>query len=285
MKIFFKFLCLFLLFGCSETTFLINSAKRIGSWGDEPIYKVGNPYKINGKWYYPAVDYQYDEVGIASWYGPGFHGKTTANGEVFDQNKISAAHRTLPMPSVVKVTNLENGLVLEKVRINDRGPFARNRIIDLSKKAAEELGFIKNGVAKVRVEILEDESRKYVSTNQKNNYVAEAAEVTEISKKNLLSSSERKEKVVEKKTEENLENSILTNKELLIQVGAFTDHRNAKTLSEKLSEFKAYINRVFINNKYLYRVRIGPINNLDLANDMKRKLFELGYTSSHLVMK
>ncbi len=285
MKIFFKFLCLFLLFGCSETTFLINSAKRIGSWGDEPIYKVGNPYKINGKWYYPAVDYQYDEVGIASWYGPGFHGKTTANGEVFDQNKISAAHRTLPMPSVVKVTNLENGLVLDKVRINDRGPFARNRIIDLSKKAAEELGFIKNGVAKVRVEILEDESRKYVSTDQKNNYVAEAAEVTEISKKNLLSSPERKEKVVEKKTEENLENSILTNKELLIQVGAFTDHRNAKTLSEKLSEFKAYINRVFINNKYLYRVRIGPINNLDLANDMKRKLFELGYTSSHLVMK
>ena len=285
MKIFFKFLCLFLLFGCSETTFLINSAKRIGSWGDEPIYKVGNPYKINGKWYYPAVDYQYDEVGIASWYGPGFHGKTTANGEVFDQNKISAAHRTLPMPSVVKVTNLENGLVLEKVRINDRGPFARNRIIDLSKKAADELGFIKNGVAKVRVEILEDESRKYVSTDQKNNYVAEAAEVTEISKKNLLSSPERKEKVVKKKTEENLENSILTNKELLIQVGAFTDHRNAKTLSEKLSEFKAYINRVFINNKYLYRVRIGPINNLDLANDMKRKLFELGYTSSHLVMK
>lgn len=285
MKIFFKFLCLFLLFGCSETTFLINSAKRIGSWGDEPIYKVGNPYKINGKWYYPAVDYQYDEVGIASWYGPGFHGKSTANGEVFDQNKISAAHRTLPMPSVVKVTNLENGLVLEKVRINDRGPFARNRIIDLSKKAAEELGFIKNGVAKVRVEILEDESRKYVSTDQKNNYVAEAAEVTEISKKNLLSSPERKKKVVEKKTEENLENSILTNKELLIQVGAFTDHRNAKTLSEKLSEFKAYINRVFINNKYLYRVRIGPINNLDLANDMKRKLFELGYTSSHLVMK
>ncbi len=285
MKIFLKFLCLFMLFGCSETTFLINSAKRIGSWGDEPTYKVGNPYKINGKWYYPAVDYQYDEVGIASWYGPGFHGKTTANGEVFDQNKISAAHRTLPMPSVVKVTNLENGLVLEKVRINDRGPFARNRIIDLSKKAAEELGFIKNGVAKVRVEILEDESRKYVSSDQKNNYVAEAAEVTEINKKNLLSSSEPKEKVVEKKTEENLENSILANKELLIQVGAFTDRRNAKTLTEKLSEFKAYINRVFINNKYLYRVRIGPINNLDLANDMKRKLFELGYTSSHLVMK
>ena len=85
----------FHLSSCSETTFLINSAKRVGTWGDKPTYKVGNPYKINGKWYYPAINYDYDEVGYASWYGPGFHGKKTANGEVFNQNKISAAHRTL----------------------------------------------------------------------------------------------------------------------------------------------------------------------------------------------
>ena len=285
MKIFLNIAVYFLIIGCSETTFLVNSAKRIGSWGDDPIYKVGNPYKINGKWYYPAVDYQYNEVGIASWYGPGFHGKSTANGEVFDQNKITAAHRTLPMPSIVKVTNLENGMVLDKVRINDRGPFARNRIIDLSKKAAEELGFIKNGVAKVRVEILEDESRKYALSEQQNVYVAEAAEITEISKKNLLPSPELEEKNIKKKNENVLENSILNDKELLIQVGAFTDHRNAKSLIEKLSEFKAYINRVFINNRYLYRVRIGPINDLNQANKMKMELFELGYTSSHLVMK
>ena len=285
MKILLNIAVYLLISGCSETTFLVNSAKRIGSWGDDPIYKVGNPYKINGKWYYPAVDYQYDEVGIASWYGPGFHGKSTANGEVFDQNKITAAHRTLPMPSIVKVTNLENGMVLDKVRINDRGPFARNRIIDLSKKAAEELGFIKNGVAKVRVEILEDESRKYALSEQQNVYVAEAAEITEISKKNLLPSPELEEKNIKKKNENVSENSILNDKELLIQVGAFTDHRNAKSLIEKLSEFKAYINRVFINNRYLYRVRIGPINDLNQANKMKMELFELGYTSSHLVMK
>ena len=285
MKILLNIAVYLLISGCSETTFLVNSAKRIGSWGDDPIYKVGNPYKINGKWYYPAVDYQYDEVGIASWYGPGFHGKSTANGEVFDQNKITAAHRTLPMPSIVKVTNLENGMVLNKVRINDRGPFARNRIIDLSKKAAEELGFIKNGVAKVRVEILEDESRKYALSEQQNVYVAEAAEITEVSKKNLLPSPELEEKNIKKKNENVLENSILNDKELLIQVGAFTDHRNAKSLIEKLSEFKAYINRVFINNRYLYRVRIGPINDLNQANKMKMELFELGYTSSHLVMK
>lgn len=285
MKILLNIAVYLLISGCSETTFLVNSAKRIGSWGDDPIYKVGNPYKINGKWYYPAVDYQYDEVGIASWYGPGFHGKSTANGEVFDQNKITAAHRTLPMPSIVKVTNLENGMVLDKVRINDRGPFARNRIIDLSKKAAEELGFIKNGVAKVRVEILEDESRKYALSEQQNVYVAEAAEITEVSKKNLLPNPEFEEKKIKKKNEDVLENSILNDQELLIQVGAFTDHRNAKSLIEKLSEFKAYINRVFINNRYLYRVRIGPINDLNQANKMKMELFELGYTSSHLVMK
>ena len=91
----------------SVDALLINSAKRIGSWGDEPIYKVGNPYKINGKWYYPAVDYQYDEVGIASWYGPGFHGKTTANGEVFDQNKILFAPGKASNPGGVAVSGLE----------------------------------------------------------------------------------------------------------------------------------------------------------------------------------
>ena len=285
MKFFINIFCIFLLVGCSETTFLINSAKRIGSWGDDPIYKVGNPYKINGQWYYPAVDYQYDEIGIASWYGPGFHGKTTANGEIFDQNKISAAHKTLPMPSVVKVTNLENGIVLNEVRVNDRGPFARNRIIDLSKKAAEELGFIKNGVAKVRVEILEDESRKFVTADTKGVMVAESAEITKINKKNLLPDLPGKNKDKQDTITKDSQNSILNDKELLIQVGAFTDHRNAKSLIQKLTEFKAYINRVFINNKYLYRVRIGPIKDLERANHMKKKLFDLGYTSSHLVMK
>ncbi len=285
MKFILNIFCISFLIGCSETTFLINSAKRIGSWGDDPVYKVGNPYKINGQWYYPAVDYQYDETGMASWYGPGFHGKTTANGEVFDQNKISAAHRTLPMPSVVKVTNLENGMVLNNVRINDRGPFARNRIIDLSKKAAEELGFIKNGVAKVRVEILENESRKYATFGVQDDPVAESAEITKVNKKDLLPKFVEKKEAEQTNLKDDSRNSILTDKELLIQVGAFTDHRNAKLLIKKLTEFKAYINRVFINNKYLYRVRIGPINDLERANEVKQKLFDLGYTSSHLVMK
>ena len=282
-----------MLISCSETTFLVNSAKRIGSWGDDPIYKVGNPYKINGKWYYPAIDYDYEEIGIASWYGPGFHGKKTANGEIFNQNKISAAHRTLPMPSIVKVTNLDNGLVLQRVRINDRGPFAGNRIIDLSKKAAEELGFVISGTARVKVEILEDESRKHaIENSDKKVRKVESAKVQKIKKVNIKDSSinsdliNNSEEIEVKKTNKEVLsiNPIFKNKPLAIQVGAFTDRRNAKTLSEKLSEFKAYIERIFVNNQYLYRVRIGPINDIGVAENIKDKLFKLGYTASHLII-
>ncbi len=280
-----------IVIGCSETTFLVNSAKRIGSWGDNPTYKVGNPYKINGKWYYPAVDYNYEEIGIASWYGPGFHGKKTANGEIFNQNKISAAHRTLPMPSIVRVTNLDNGKVLERVRVNDRGPFAGNRIIDLSKKAAEELDFVNMGTAKVKVEILENESRQHALKGSENKMMkVESAEITEIKKTDLreLPKSNKSKTNKDKKTKitENLveENPILKDKSLAIQVGAFTDHRNAKSLTQKLSEFKAYIERIFIDNKYVYRVRIGPIKDVSLAEKIKDKLYNLGYTASHLIV-
>jgi rare lipoprotein A len=121
------------------------------------VYKVGAPYQINGAWYYPAEDLTYDETGIASWYGEDFHGKYTANGEIYDLNALTAAHRTLPMPSIVEVTNLENGRSL-KLRVNDRGPYLRGRIIDVSRRAAQLLGFEGAGTAKVRVRILPAES-------------------------------------------------------------------------------------------------------------------------------
>ncbi len=339
--------CIFLT-GCSEATFIVNTAKRVGSWGDEPKYKVGNPYKINGKWYYPAVDYDYDETGMASWYGPNFHGKSTANGEVFDQNKISAAHKTLPLPSIVKVTNLDNGMVLQKVRVNDRGPFAKNRIIDLSKKAAEELGFVNKGVARVRVQILEDESRKMAIFQEKNKKNSiNSAEVSKIEKKQIkdnfnsengnfkktevlqdididfpedskkeLSLNKRKEVELDFPEDDNEEFNLdekeifypkYTNKEIVenkmnsgeifftkndekrranleIQVGAFQDHRNAQSLITKLSDFEAYIKREFVNEKYLYKVRIGPIENINIANSIRKKLSKLGYSTVNLIM-
>ena len=95
------------------------------------VYKVGQPYQIDNVWYYPREQPDYDETGIASWYGPTFYGKRTANGELYDGNQLTAAHRTLPMPVNVRVTNLDNGKSLV-VRVNDRGPYARGRIIDLS---------------------------------------------------------------------------------------------------------------------------------------------------------
>jgi rare lipoprotein A len=117
------------------------------------VYKVGQPYQIDNVWYYPREQPDYDETGIASWYGPTFYGKHTANGEMYDGNQLTAAHKTLPMPVNVRVTNLDNGKSLV-VRVNDRGPYARGRIIDLSKRAAELLDVVQSGTARVRVTYL-----------------------------------------------------------------------------------------------------------------------------------
>jgi rare lipoprotein A len=114
-------------------------------------FKVGRPYELNGRTYVPAEDPNYRTEGIASWYGPDFHGKPTANGEIFDMNSISAAHPTLPMPSYLRVTNLANGRSII-VRINDRGPYAKERVTDLSVGAAKALGFYDQGLARVRIE-------------------------------------------------------------------------------------------------------------------------------------
>ena len=112
--------------------------------------KIGKPYQVYGTWYSPADDQHYDARGIASWYGPGFHALSTANGERYDQDDVTAAHKTLPMPSWVEVENLDNGRRLV-VRINDRGPFVAGRIIDLSRRSAQLLGVDKAGLANVRV--------------------------------------------------------------------------------------------------------------------------------------
>ena len=113
-------------------------------------YKVGAPYQVAGIWYVPHEDPHYNATGTASWYGNDFHMKPTANGETFDMNVVSAAHPTLPLPSMVEVTNLDNGKTLQ-VRVNDRGPFVGGRMIDLSQEAARQLGYDRKGLANVRV--------------------------------------------------------------------------------------------------------------------------------------
>ena len=131
--------------------------------------KIGNPYQVFGKWYYPADDRNYDQRGIASWYGPGFHALVTANGETYNQDDLTAAHKTLPMPSWVEVENLDNGRKLT-VRINDRGPFVDGRIIDLSRRSAQLLGVDRVGLAKVRV-------RRVYPENQVQNLPGNAPEM------------------------------------------------------------------------------------------------------------
>jgi rare lipoprotein A len=134
----------------------VSSSPRVVAFGD-PVpkgggtYRVGKPYTVGGRIYVPEEDVNYREEGLASWYGDDFHGRQTANGEVFDMESLSAAHPTLPMPSYARVTNLSNGKSLV-VRVNDRGPYHGNRLIDVSNKAAELLEFKSTGVARVRVE-------------------------------------------------------------------------------------------------------------------------------------
>lgn len=123
---------------------------RLPSTPAVPGVKIGAPYEVFGVRYVPADDRSYDRHGIASWYGPTFHAKPTANGEIYNQEDMTAAHKTLPMPSWVEVTNLDNGKQLV-VRINDRGPFVDGRIIDLSRRSAELLGVERAGLARVRV--------------------------------------------------------------------------------------------------------------------------------------
>jgi rare lipoprotein A len=127
--------------------------------GGKGAFKIGRPYQIAGQWYKPQVDWTYDQTGIASWYGLPFHGKATANGEVYNKFSMTAAHKTLQLPSIVRVTNLENNKSII-VRINDRGPFVGNRIIDLSYAAAQTLDLDIKGTARVRVQVLPDESRR-----------------------------------------------------------------------------------------------------------------------------
>jgi rare lipoprotein A len=134
----------------------VSSSPRVVEFG-EPVpkgggtYRVGKPYVVAGKIYVPEEDVNYRQEGLASWYGDDFHGRLTANGEVFDMGALTAAHPTLPMPCYARVTNLSNGKSLI-VRVNDRGPYANNRLIDVSNKAAELLEFKSVGTARVRVE-------------------------------------------------------------------------------------------------------------------------------------
>ena len=171
------------LAGCAAAPHF-SSNHRAGFRVGRPNYTVA-PYQVNGVWYHPRADYSYDKTGTASWYGEQFNERATSDGEIFDMNQLSAAHKTLPLPSVVEVTNLQNGREL-RLRVNDRGPFVGDRLIDVSRRAAQLLGFERSGTAPVRVRILKDESIQVAEAAMRGGYgpvgtaVASQAEPTEL---------------------------------------------------------------------------------------------------------
>ena len=313
-RVFFvAFLALGTLSACSETSFLINASKRLAHQDEagRGAYKVGNPYKINGVWYYPKVDYEYSESGIASWYGAEFHGKPTANGEVFDQNVVSAAHRTLPMPSLVRVTNLENGRAIQ-VRVNDRGPFAHGRIIDMSRQGAQLLGFYRKGTAKVRVEILAEESRQLAMQARGGNaQLARAEGASDLDKPQIqaaprrsissapLDDSSAKKSAGPVRTanrdtatpvrpaadRSGVSRVPVEATNMYIQAGAFADFDNANRLRARLSSLgSAKVTQVQIGDQTLFRVRIGPLRELPAADSMLDRVIRAGFDDAKLIV-
>ena len=272
-----------LVAGCAERSVdtasesrATTQAPQTNTVGPGGYRKVGTPYQIAGIWYHPKEDPAYDEVGMASWYGPNFHGRTTANGETYDQYAMTAAHPTLPMPSLVEVTNLANGRTIV-LRINDRGPFAKGRIIDVSKAAAEELGFKKQGVTRVRVRVVEEDAGPR----------PEAAPVEAVAKNTLPAqggtSATQQAMVPETAAAPSTDTS---GQQLFLQAGAFRDYANARRHADSLSGVgEPLIEAVSTAEEVIYRVRIGPMTDRGLAEKLRIALIDQGISNPHIVVE
>ena len=313
-KILTVLITIFFLGACAQTQLLVHTAKRIGLQDkkQQGRYKIGSPYQIKGIWYYPAVDYSYNKTGIASWYGPGFDGKMTANGETYDQNALTAAHKTLPMPSIVQVTNLENGRSI-KVTINDRGPYAFSRIIDMSRRGAQLLGFHRKGTAKVHVEILADESRmlahslrngatlaKLGTPIRRNLNVAKPRVasgrlgppsannprevILKYKPKNTLG-REYFDKGLSPAQAERIGNRPVSATNIYVQAGAFTRFDYANQTAAKLSELgNVSVTSFKIKGKEFFRVRAGPINAINNADKILERVIRAGFNNARIIV-
>lgn len=272
---------LFLLSGCGKShvgypssrdsapAYSPHHSARLPS-GNGGYVKTGKPYQIAGRWYYPLSSADgYNETGTASWYGTKFHGKKTANGERYDMHAMSAAHKTLPMPTMVRVTNLNNGRSVV-VRVNDRGPFVKSRIIDLSYAAARALGYDKKGTAPVRVEALGQSSMLASGRN---------IPVTKASLKVGTPESRLAPPVAIKHA--------ARHGGMYIQLGAFSSVSNANRLKAQLQSNYPSVN-IYARNggiSEIYRVRIGPFDDEKNIETHVLSLQEQGYTNAIVVIE
>ncbi len=207
------------------------------------------PYQIAGRWYRPAEDPRYNEVGLASWYGGRHHGRPTATGERFDMNALSAAHKTLPLPGLVEVTHMDTGRSVV-VRLNDRGPFSDGRIIDLSRAAAEEIGMLTDGVARVRVRYLGPAPR-----------LGGAGPVRQAAAEPRGPSGQGR---------------------IWVQAGSFAERDNARRVAERLGR-DARVDEARAGGRRLYRVLVGPWDDANAAERRRLAVVAEGFSDAMLI--
>ena len=283
------FVLISLLAGCGAPANRANTYEQQGrQTAAGGIYKIGTPYQIMGSWYYPRENPNYDEVGIASWYGPKFHGRRTANGEIFDMNLLTAAHPTLPMPVRARVTNLENGKSII-VRINDRGPFAKDREIDLSRKAAEVLGFRDKGTTRVRVQYLGrapmyDSAGRLIRGQEPASFIAEKPRTPDENKRVAAAPVEQVEKqTLDGRTIADAPPPIAS-KRYAVQVGVLSSRFNAERLKRQLDRITpAEVSEAEINGETYYRVKVGGANVREDARQTRDMLVSAGHQDAVIV--
>ena len=257
----------------------------------KPIYKIGNKYNVNGKYYYPKKNLSYNKTGIASWYGPKFHGKLTANGEIYNQYALTAAHKTLPLPSAVKVTNLKNNKSIV-LRINDRGPFVNDRIIDLSSKAADILDLKREGTGLVRVQILREKSI-YLEKLAKQGSFPEINDLKETELPNITIPTKvavkikdtKNQKIVSKKINYNFKN---LNKEykIYIKLASFSSKKNAEIMKKKVSYIdNVKIYKIYKMNRTLYQVKAGPFSSVEKVDQLHSLLLQKGMQGAKIIIE
>lgn len=272
-------------------------------------YKVGDPYQVNGIWYYPQEQPNYDATGIASWYGQDYQGKPTADGEIFNSNAVTGAHPTLPLPVNVRVTNLQNGRSVV-VRINDRGPYVNGRILDVSEHAADLLGFRQEGLARVRVTFLgradlngpglaspADQTPVAVAT------AVPAAPVTAVevgmlppvtgaavaAEKPVAALPTPVEQMILPPLPETVDGQVIempvpATTALYVQAGAFLSLTNANYLASRLSSAGAKVSTGTKDGRPIYRVRVGPFQSVDDADAALTEIEGLGQNDAEIVV-
>jgi rare lipoprotein A len=272
-----------------------------GTCTPAPKKATSRPYQIKGIWYYPQLHFEYDEVGLASYYGGGrgydFHGRPTATGEIFDMNDVSAAHKTLPLPCIVEVTNLENGRQIQ-LKVNDRGPFVEGRIIDVSRRTAQLLGFEGKGTAKVRVRTLLPDSLALNGMDASKVMLAQKAPpAMELAAApvalaalprlpdTLFEEEESLPVLAEASTAQPIQPKSSEPVGIFVHVGGYESQREALALSQRLDVVtQSPAKPIKSNGPKPYAVRVGPFPSMGHANQVLDQLADAGHAMSRIVI-